>query len=157
MNFSELNWFDFSIKKLKKALDCINHVIYTCVFESIAEWYSWVQIWHSSMSSDFHCQIHWFPIDIFFFLLVLSDARIYQIELPMFPIIHSFNFQKSVYLKTWFAYVNCVHHSDSEMVLIPTDSNTKFTPDSWWISSTLGGGRLEKMRGQGDLKPIKRW
>ncbi len=30
MKFGALNWFDFFIKKLKKALDCINHVIYTC-------------------------------------------------------------------------------------------------------------------------------
>ncbi len=29
MNLSSLNWFDSFIKKLKKALDCINHVIYT--------------------------------------------------------------------------------------------------------------------------------
>ncbi len=30
MNFGALNWFGFFMKKLKKALDCITHVIYTC-------------------------------------------------------------------------------------------------------------------------------
>ncbi len=30
VNLSDLNWFDSFIKKEKKALDCINHVIYTC-------------------------------------------------------------------------------------------------------------------------------
>ncbi len=30
MNFDVLNCFDSIIKKLKKALDCINPVIYTC-------------------------------------------------------------------------------------------------------------------------------
>ncbi len=30
MKFGDLNWFDSFIKNLKKALDCINHVIYTC-------------------------------------------------------------------------------------------------------------------------------
>ncbi len=29
VNLGALNWFDSFIKKLKKALDCINHVIYT--------------------------------------------------------------------------------------------------------------------------------
>ncbi len=28
-NLGALNWFESFIKKLKKALDCINHVIYT--------------------------------------------------------------------------------------------------------------------------------
>ncbi len=36
VNFGTLNWFDSFIKKLKKALDCINHVIYT---PGIAAWY----------------------------------------------------------------------------------------------------------------------
>ncbi len=31
MNFGALNLFDSRIKKLKNALVCINHVIYTCV------------------------------------------------------------------------------------------------------------------------------
>ncbi len=31
MYFGALNGFDSFIKKLKKALLCINHVIYTCV------------------------------------------------------------------------------------------------------------------------------
>ncbi len=40
MNFSALNWFDSFIKKLKKALNCIIHVIYTyvtigCVYLSL--------------------------------------------------------------------------------------------------------------------------
>ncbi len=30
MNFVALNWFDSFIKKMKKALDFINHTIYTC-------------------------------------------------------------------------------------------------------------------------------
>ncbi len=30
MNFGALNRFDPFIKKLKKALNCINHVTYTC-------------------------------------------------------------------------------------------------------------------------------
>ncbi len=29
VNLGALNWFDSFIKMLKKALDCINHVIYT--------------------------------------------------------------------------------------------------------------------------------
>ncbi len=29
VNLGALNWFDSFIKKLKKALDCINYVIYT--------------------------------------------------------------------------------------------------------------------------------
>ncbi len=31
MNFGALNWFDSFIKKLKKGLDCMNHMIYTYV------------------------------------------------------------------------------------------------------------------------------
>ncbi len=30
MNFGILKWFNSSIKKLEKALNSINHVIYTC-------------------------------------------------------------------------------------------------------------------------------
>ncbi len=33
MNFGALKWFRSFIKKLKKALDCINHMIYTCDYE----------------------------------------------------------------------------------------------------------------------------
>ncbi len=30
INFGAFNWFDSFIKRLKKTLVCINHVIYTC-------------------------------------------------------------------------------------------------------------------------------
>ncbi len=30
MDFGALKWFGSFVEKLKKALDCINHVIYTC-------------------------------------------------------------------------------------------------------------------------------
>ncbi len=32
INFGALNWFGYFIKKLKKTLDCIHHMIYTCVY-----------------------------------------------------------------------------------------------------------------------------
>ncbi len=32
VHLGAMNWFDSFIKKLKKALDCINHVIYTPVY-----------------------------------------------------------------------------------------------------------------------------
>ncbi len=36
MNFGALNWFDSSIKKLKKVLDYTNHVSYTCVIVKLS-------------------------------------------------------------------------------------------------------------------------
>lgn len=35
MNCGALQWFGSFIKKWKKALDCVNHVIYTCVYTHV--------------------------------------------------------------------------------------------------------------------------
>ncbi len=40
IKFDAFNCFDSFIKKLQKALDCINHVTYTCVYNQLFSFYS---------------------------------------------------------------------------------------------------------------------
>ncbi len=85
MNVGALNWFDsFIITKLKKALDCINHMIYTCDRAPKM----WPNIcWQSSYSS---CTTKWsFTWKVIYSLIYRVHPFSYDINLPMHEIYNS--------------------------------------------------------------------